>query len=166
MNTPKSPQRLVPTLTEVIDMPAARAPRWGGDAPAGGGAGAVMRPEPAWSPPPVPAAAAPAGTSQRSSSQDESAGAVPPAVPGAEPAPPVPETLEWPSEDELVRRVVEGLRVQLDTLFDGQMQERMAPALARAADGLIRELRGELDSGLRALVERAVASELARLNRR
>jgi hypothetical protein len=150
MNAPKNPQRLVPTLTEVIDVPAARAPRWGADAPAGGGVAAPVRPQPAWTPPVVAPAAA----------------ASKPAAAEVGEAPPVAETTEWPSEDELVRRVVEGLKVQLDTLFDGQMQEVMAPALARAADGLIRELRGELDAGLRGLVERAVASEVARLHRR
>lgn len=71
-----------------------------------------------------------------------------------------------PSVDELSERVLHSLQAQIDALFEGRMQQALAPALARAADGLIREMRGELDAALRDLVQQAVAHELARRGRR
>lgn len=153
MNAPKAPQRLVPTLTEVIELPGVRAPRWGTAQP-GSGAG-VVRPASDWGQ---------AGLSAPDTQQAGEASRGDAGEPQERPA--VAEALEWPSEEELVRRVVGNLQLQLDAIFEGQMQDLMAPALARAADGLIRELRGELGVGLRSLVERAVAQELARLQRR
>lgn len=54
---------------------------------------------------------------------------------------------------------------RIDTLFQARLREAIAPALARAVDGLLRELGPELASALRDTAERAVAQELARRRR-
>ena len=54
------------------------------------------------------------------------------------------------------------LEQRIDSLFESRMREAIAPALARAADGLIRESRHELSGALRELVEEAVTRALER----
>jgi len=75
---------------------------------------------------------------------------------------PAPATI---SEDEVVRRVFAGLEGQLDLMFDHRMREAVAPALARAADSLMADLRDQLAVVLHDMVSRAVAIELARQHR-
>ena len=48
---------------------------------------------------------------------------------------------------------------QLDLLLEARLREAMAPALARAADGLVRELREQLAADLRGMVAEALAQE-------
>lgn len=90
----------------------------------------------------------------------------PPPVPLHIPAPLVAQARVEPvSEDEVVRRVVTGLEEQLDLMFDHRIQEAVAPALARAADSLIADLRDQMVSVLHDMVSRAVAIEMARQRR-
>ena len=67
-----------------------------------------------------------------------------------------------PSEEQLVQRVLVDLQRQIDLMFEYRLREALTPLLARAADNLIREARGELASTLRDVVARAVAQEMAR----
>lgn len=66
------------------------------------------------------------------------------------------------SEDALVHRVLDGLGGQIDLMFDHRMREAVVPALARAADLLIEDLKTELAKTLHEMVSRAVVLELAR----
>lgn len=83
-------------------------------------------------------------------------GGEPPAVTGAAPPPPTP------SEDELVRRVIADLQLQIDLMLDVRLKEALAPILTRATDTLMRDVRNQLASTLRDVVTRAVAKELGR----
>lgn len=74
-------------------------------------------------------------------------------------APAVPEKAV-PDEDEITRQVLISLEQRLDGLFEARLREALAPALARAADGLIRELRPELTQALHDLVHDAVVRAL------
>jgi hypothetical protein len=47
-------------------------------------------------------------------------------------------------------------------MLEYRLREAIGPALARASDALIREVRSDLASAMRELVARAVAQELAR----
>ena len=64
--------------------------------------------------------------------------------------------------DELSAEVLFELEQRIDSLFESRLREALAPALARAADGLIREARLELSGALRGLVEDAVTRALER----
>ena len=64
--------------------------------------------------------------------------------------------------DELSAEVLFELEQRIDSLFESRLREALAPALARAADGLIREARVELSAALRDLVEDAVTRALER----
>jgi hypothetical protein len=66
------------------------------------------------------------------------------------------------NEEQLTQRVLIDLQRQMDLMLDYRMREVLTPLLARAADTIVREARGELASTLRDVVERAVALELAR----
>ncbi len=63
-------------------------------------------------------------------------------------------------EGQLAERVLADVQERLDALFETRMREALAPALARAADGLIRDLRPELTLALRDLIQDAVARAL------
>lgn len=63
-------------------------------------------------------------------------------------------------EDQITREVLAALEQRLDGLFEARLREALAPALARAADGLIRDLRPELTQALHDLVHDAVARAL------
>lgn len=80
----------------------------------------------------------------------------PPAAPAPIPSPPPPP---W-DEDRIARQVLAALEPRLDGLFEARLREALAPALARAADGLIRDLRPELTQALHDLVHDAVARAL------
>ncbi len=64
--------------------------------------------------------------------------------------------------EQLVRRVMEELQRQIDLMLEYRLREAIAPAITRAADHLVRELRAELASTLRDVVARAVEQEVAR----
>jgi hypothetical protein len=63
---------------------------------------------------------------------------------------------------ELTAEVLFELESRLDVLFEAQLREALAPALARVADGLIREAREQLSQRLREMVQDAVAKALER----
>ncbi len=94
----------------------------------------------AWPAPAAPDAVAPAG------------------IEAAAPAAPA-STLD---EDQLTQRVLVDLHRQIDLMLDYRLREVLTPLLTRAADSIVREVRGELASTLRDVVARAVAQELAR----
>ena len=77
---------------------------------------------------------------------------------GAPPPPPI----ILPSEEQVVQRVLADLQRQVDLMLEYRLREVLTPLLARAADSVIRDARGELASTLRDVVARAVAQELAR----
>jgi hypothetical protein len=62
--------------------------------------------------------------------------------------------------DRLVARVCGELERHIDVLFEARLREALAPALARAADGLIHDARHDLALAVRQLVEDAVARAL------
>ncbi|RVU46419.1 hypothetical protein [Rubrivivax rivuli] len=72
-----------------------------------------------------------------------------------EPAPPV-------DTHALVALALAELQPRLDMLLEARLREALAPALARAAEGLIREARGELASALNELLHDAVRRALQR----
>ena len=59
--------------------------------------------------------------------------------------------------DAVVARVLQALQPQVDALLEARLREALAPALARVADTLIRDVRRELAPALRELVHDAVA---------
>ncbi|CAN5809611.1 hypothetical protein BH11PSE8_BH11PSE8_33650 [soil metagenome] len=69
---------------------------------------------------------------------------------------------ELPTEDQLTQRVLADIQRQVDLMLDYRLRETLAPLLARATDGLVRDARQELASTLRDVVARAVAQELSR----
>jgi hypothetical protein len=77
------------------------------------------------------------------------------------PANPLPQPSRL-TEDQLVQRVLEEVQRQVDMVLEYRVREALTPALARVADSIVREARGELASTLRDVVARAVAQELAR----
>jgi len=85
------------------------------------------------------------------------------------PEPPtVPPFLErranWPplQEEQVVQRVLADLQRQVDLMLETRMRETLTPALTRATDALVRDVRHELASTLRDVIAHAVAQELAR----
>ena len=130
----------VPTLTEVVELHA--MPAHG--VPAGGAEESALLAEEV---PPAP---------------DAARGPTPDAW--AAPAVPAPAPNEQPLIDTqaLVTEVLAELQPRLDMLFEARLREALAPALARAAEGLIREARGELGSALHGLVNDAVKRALQR----
>ena len=76
--------------------------------------------------------------------------------------PVAPTVIAQPSEEQLVQRVLADLQRQIDLMLEYRLREALTPLLARAADSVIRDARGELASTLRDVVARAVAQEMAR----
>ena len=62
----------------------------------------------------------------------------------------------------LVSEVLVELQPRIDMLFESRLRDALAPALARVAEGLIREARSELGSALHELVADAVKRALQR----
>ncbi len=56
------------------------------------------------------------------------------------------------------------LQPRIDALFEARLREALAPALARVADGLIRDAREELAPALAELVRDAVARRVPPLD--
>jgi hypothetical protein len=138
---PPEPDRL-PTLTEVVQL--ASDPWAAAALAASGKAGSAVEAPPQELPVPGPGPAAALLLVDAAQ---------------ASPAPAVPEQAA-PDEDELTRQVLSSLEQRLDGLFEARLREALAPALARAADGLIRELRPELTQALHDLVHDAVVRAL------
>jgi hypothetical protein len=67
-----------------------------------------------------------------------------------------------PPDEQLIQRVLVDLQRQVDLMLEYRLREALTPLLARAADSVIRDARGELASTLRDIVARAVAQEIAR----
>jgi hypothetical protein len=65
-------------------------------------------------------------------------------------------------EEQVIQRVLADLQRQVDLMLEYRLREALTPLLARAADSVIRDARGELASTLRDIVARAVAQEIAR----
>jgi hypothetical protein len=78
-------------------------------------------------------------------------------------APPLP--LSLPDADTLTEHVLSDVQRQVDLVLEQRLRERLAPALARLTDALVREVRSELGTTLHDIVQRAVAIELARHRR-
>lgn len=78
------------------------------------------------------------------------------------PAPAAPAPVMG-AEEALQARILANLQRQIDAGLESTLRDTLAPALARAADALIRDLRAELALALQAQVARAIAQELARL---
>ncbi|MBL8314764.1 MAG: hypothetical protein JNK55_13550 [Rubrivivax sp.] len=95
------------------------------------------------------AASAEAGVNVEAARETEPA----PAQGSEPPAPPL-------DEDQITRQVLAALEQRLDGLFEARLREALAPALARAADGLIRDLRPELTQALHDMVHDAVVRAL------
>ena len=85
-----------------------------------------------------------------------------PALMAAPAAPAELPLASLPTEAELTEQVLMQVQRQLDLMIEYRMREALAPVLARATDGLVREARNELASTLRDVVARAVAQELTR----
>ena len=83
----------------------------------------------------------------------------------ADPAVAVAPSAQSPDASVLTAELLAHIQVHIDTMFQARLREAIAPALARAVDGLLRELGPELASTLRDIAERAVAQELARRSR-
>lgn len=62
----------------------------------------------------------------------------------------------------LVGQVLAELSPRIDMMFQARLREALAPALARAADNLIRDTRDEMAATLRELVQEAVTRALQR----
>lgn len=86
--------------------------------------------------------------------EPEPALAASPHSPG-EPEPPLDEA-------QLVQRVLADIDRQIDLMLEVRLREALAPALARAADALVRDARKELTSALHYVVSRSVARELGK----
>lgn len=63
---------------------------------------------------------------------------------------------------EIVEGVLAELGADLDSLLEQRLRETISPALARAADALVLELRTELAADLAEAVRRSVLTELER----
>lgn len=83
----------------------------------------------------------------------------PPAV-AVPPVAPLPSVA--PDPEQLVTQVLSELSPRIEMLLESRLREALAPALARAAEALIRESRDGLNRTLRELVEEAVTRALQR----
>jgi hypothetical protein len=151
---PPAPER-VPTLTEVVELGTVEAPV---------AAQPDLSDDGGWAD-----ATSPLDDHVRDAPADDAEAmmATVPLPPGAlptltldVPAPPPPQAP--PSREALVQAVLAELEPRIETLLEARLREALAPALARAADGLIREARDETGQALRALVHEAVSHVLAR----
>ncbi|MDP2006238.1 MAG: hypothetical protein Q8K45_11235 [Rubrivivax sp.] len=66
--------------------------------------------------------------------------------------------------EEVVAQVLGEMLPRIDMLLESRLREALAPALARAADGLIRDTRNTLSVAVRDLVQEAVDRALQRRN--
>jgi hypothetical protein len=75
------------------------------------------------------------------------------------------QSLAAQDEQALTQQVLQSVQRQVDLMLEYRLRDVLAPLLARAADGLVRDLRTELAGTLRELVAHAVAQELSRQRR-
>lgn len=144
---PQGADRL-PTLTEVVEM----------------GLDGVSA-ESSLPTPPAADAPTPVGDTQPAEAPADEAVATGSTVEPVMPVMPVmPLPVVAPSVDvqALVTQVLAELSPRVDMLFQSRLREAMAPALARAADLLIRDARDELSASMRELVQDAVTRALQR----
>lgn len=151
MSLPPRPPAHVPTLTEVIDLPADEASvGQTGSAPIV--TSGFPNARPAWAPISNVVVGAPAEVAL------------------AEPVrPAVPEPLPEPaavSEAQIAQRVLNDVQKQIDGLLDFRLREALGPILARHTEALVRDLREELGRTMRDVVSRSVAQEMAKRRQR
>ena len=79
-----------------------------------------------------------------------------------QPAPAIAAVAPAIDTNAVVALALAELQPRLDMLLESRLREALAPALARAAEGLIREARGELASALNELLQDAVRRALQR----
>jgi hypothetical protein len=85
------------------------------------------------------------------------------AAPDVEPVEvPAPAPQPVVDVDTVVGQVLSALMPRIDMLLESRLREALAPALARAADGLIRDTRSQLAVAVRDLVQEAVDRALQR----
>lgn len=141
MSTARRPPRQVPTLTEVVELPASAAP-----------ASSATLADPQPQPPAAPA--------------QPIASAVAPAATAAAPAPPPadapPAALNAADEERMVQRVLADLQRHIDLMLEYRLRESLSPMLAKLTDELARDARTSVATALRELVVKAVAQELSR----
>lgn len=94
----------------------------------------------------------------------DSAGVIGHAAPQPLAAAPAPQPL--PDMDQLSAAVLAELQPRIEMLFEARVREAVAPALARAADGLIGDTRELLVGTLQALIQETVAKVLERRGQR
>ena len=86
---------------------------------------------------------------------------VPPPSPDAPEAPEAPAgVVDALDEEQLVDGVLDAVHRRIDVLYEYRVREALAPAMAQAADRLVREIRDALAETVRDVVARAVAEEL------
>lgn len=89
--------------------------------------------------------------------------AVRPHPPWVEPLPLAPGTVPGSAatdDEQLVKQVLAELEPRIAAQLESRLREALAPALARAVEGLIVDARHELSASLRGLVEETVARVL------
>ena len=86
---------------------------------------------------------------------------VPPPSPDAPEAPEAPAgVVDALDEEQLGDGVLDAVHRRIDVLYEYRVREALAPAMAQAADRLVREIRDALAETVRDVVARAVAEEL------
>ena len=177
----------VPTLTEVIELPAempvldvsalpptsTSPPALPQEPPAV--VLAPLPPQPAVqalaipAPVPAPPAALPvvAAEVQPEITPPAPAAVSEPAVNPSLPALPIapalpPRATLGVDEAAMAQRVLNEVQRQIDGMLEYRLREALTPILARTSEALVRELRQELSKTMRDVVSRAVAQEVAR----
>ena len=72
----------------------------------------------------------------------------------------LPDAAPPPTAQALAHEVLSLLAPRIEQMFESRLREALAPSLAQAADGLIRDSRSALTQTLQAMVEEAVARAL------
>lgn len=70
------------------------------------------------------------------------------------------------TEAQIAQRVLNDVQKQIDGLLDFRLREALGPILARHSEALVRDLREELGRTMRDVVARSVAQEMAKLRQR
>lgn len=150
----------VPTLTEVVSVPAASPARTDGAT-----ATRERTPEPVPVEPTSSERAASEHAPEHAASEravseavstESTAGPAADAGVGADPA------RLRPSDEELTATILAGLQRQVDAVLEFRVRELLTPILNRATDAVVREAKNELARSLRDLVARSVAEEMRR----
>lgn len=168
---PPSADRL-PTLTEVVDLaeapPTAPGSETAESSDAFDSAQPVVAPEPwaaAEAAVSVDAHASPAADSGAAPIDAGDAAPTVELLPADVPLPPAASTEPAPpaiDPQAVVALALAELQPRLDMLLESRLRAALAPALARAAEGLIDEARGSLGTVLHELVQDAVQRALQR----